>query len=107
MRLRPADPACRSCIVPPMSRPATRRDSGLKAHGSSQCMRAMGAAAIILCSVSNARAQQNLTLQTVLDRLHAYLVDYAERLPATIATEQYDQRCGGTASRERVSLVSE
>jgi hypothetical protein len=61
----------------------------------------------ILCAASDARAQQTLPLQTVLDRVHAYLMDYAERLPATIATEQYDQRCGGTASRERVSLVSE
>jgi hypothetical protein len=64
-------------------------------------------AVAILFSATDSRAQQNLTLQTVLDRLHAYLADYAERLPATIATERYEQRCGSPSSSERVSLVSE
>jgi hypothetical protein len=58
---------------------------------------------------ASAQARQTLTLQTVLDRLHVYLADYAERLPATIATEQYDQQCSGDFGvlPERVALVSE
>jgi hypothetical protein len=58
---------------------------------------------------ASAHAQKNLTLQTVLDRLHVYLADYAERLPATIATEQYAQQCGGGfgALPEKVALISE
>lgn len=52
------------------------------------------ASACVTLSVS-ANAQQP-TLRAVLDRLHAYLSEYAVRLPATIATERYDQECRGT-----------
>ena len=55
----------------------------------------------------NVPARQNVGLQTVLDRLHGYLADYARQLPATIATEHYEQQAGGGASRERVVLESE
>ena len=47
---------------------------------------------------------QDVTLAVVLERLHQYLRDYAELLPATIAIERYNQRVG---SRERVELESE
>jgi hypothetical protein len=49
-------------------------------------------------------------LSTVIDRLHSYLREYAVKLPATIATENYEQRCGPpdmVPGRQRVVLVSE
>jgi hypothetical protein len=52
-------------------------------------------------------AQQDVSLPTVLLRLHRYLADYAERIPATIATEHYEQSAGRTALREQVALESE
>jgi hypothetical protein len=58
--------------------------------------------ASLLLSAS-AKAQEP-PLRTVIDRLHAYLGDYAVRLPATIATEHYEQRCAGSP---RVVLESE
>src|SRR4051812_2473525 len=39
-------------------------------------------------------AQERLPADAVLDRLHAYLNDYADRLPATIASEHYVQKAG-------------
>jgi hypothetical protein len=62
---------------------------------------------MILFTAGHVRAQQKVGLQTVLDRLHGYLADYARQLPATIATEHYEQQAGGGASRERVVLESE
>lgn len=47
---------------------------------------------------------QDATLPVVLARLHQYLRDYAELLPATIAIERYNQRVGRL---ERVELESE
>jgi len=49
---------------------------------------------LIASSAVRGRAQEILTLDAVLDRLHAYLADYANRLPATIASEHYVQRAG-------------
>src|SRR6188472_307745 len=37
------------------------------------------------------------SLRTVVERLHAYLSEYAIRLPATIAAEHYEQQCEDTA----------
>jgi hypothetical protein len=47
---------------------------------------------------------QDVTLPVVLERLHQYLRNYAEVLPATIAMERYNQRVG---PRERIELESE
>src|SRR4051812_43937382 len=57
------------------------------------------AAVVLFCAtVPSALAQNAEALPDVLDRLHAYLSDYAERLPATIASEHYIQRAGSTNS---------
>ena len=48
-------------------------------------------AAVILLFPLPGGAQTPITLDTVLARLHTYLSDYAERLPATIASEHYVQ----------------
>ena len=45
---------------------------------------------------------QEPSLRAVIDRLHSYLREYAIRLPATIATEHYEQRCVGDV---RVQVV--
>jgi hypothetical protein len=47
---------------------------------------------------------QTVTLDVVLGRLHQYLRDYAQLLPATVAVERYQQRVGAL---ERVLLESE
>ena len=59
---------------------------------------------LLLVLATRALLAQDLTLAVVLTRLHQYLGDYAELLPATIAIERYNQRVG---SRERVELESE
>jgi hypothetical protein len=56
---------------------------------------------------STARAQETVTLAGVLDRLGTYLADYADRLPATIASEHYEQRVGSGARYQQVVLESE
>ena len=48
------------------------------------------AAVVLLCPLPGS-GQNAITLETVLARLHTYLSDYAERLPATIASEHYVQ----------------
>ena len=58
---------------------------------------------LLLLATSEVRAQ-DVTLPVVLARLHRYLGDYAELLPATIAAERYHQSVG---SSERVVLESE
>ena len=60
--------------------------------------------ALLLVLATRTLVAQDLTLPVVLDRLHQYLRDYAEVLPATIAIERYNQRVG---ARERVELESE
>jgi len=47
--------------------------------------------AVILLFPLPGSAQNPITLEAVLARLHTYLSDYAERLPATIASEHYVQ----------------
>ena len=71
-----------------MLRRASRKSLGAQRLGLT------GLAAFLLLG-SGASAQQNLQLQTVIGRLHSYLREYAIRLPATIATEHYEQRCVG------------
>ena len=50
--------------------------------------------AVLALLSSGSNAQTSPTLDEVLRQLHAYLTDYADRLPATIASEHYQQRVG-------------
>ncbi len=59
---------------------------------------------LLLVLATRTLLAQDVTLAVVLGRLHQYLRDYAELLPATIAIERYTQRVG---SLERVELESE
>ncbi|HUP40505.1 MAG TPA: hypothetical protein VM115_10325 [Vicinamibacterales bacterium] len=52
-------------------------------------------------------AQTEPVLEQVIARVHAYLRDYARHLPATIATEKYEQRTGSGARRQRRTLESD
>lgn len=67
-------------------------------------MRSGAAVVLTLLLVTRALAAQDVTLSVVLERLHQYLGDYADVLPATIAIERYNQRVG---THERVELESE
>src|SRR5688500_1565699 len=67
-------------------------------------MRAGGVAVLAVLLSTRALLAQDVPIAVVLDRLHQYLRDYAEVVPATIAIERYSQRVG---SRERVELESE
>jgi hypothetical protein len=66
------------------------------------CRRA--ASVLLLIFATRAITAQDVTLDVVLARLHQYLGDYAELLPATVAVERYQQRVG---TIERVLLESE
>jgi len=59
-------------------------------------------ATAVLCLAGVVSAAQEPSLRTVVDRLHSYLSEYAVRLPATIATEHYEQRC---VANSRVPVV--
>lgn len=61
-------------------------------------------AVLLLVLATRVLVAQDLTLGVVLERLHQYLRDYAELLPATVAVERYQQRVG---IRERALLESE
>ncbi len=63
--------------------------------------------AISVLSVSDLRAQEPLTLAVVLDRMRAYLTDYATRLPATLASEHYVQRAYSGVTVTQVTLDSD
>lgn len=52
-------------------------------------------------------AQAELPLDTVLQRMRAYLTNYASTLPAVIATEKYNQRAGSGARRKPRYLESD
>jgi hypothetical protein len=65
------------------------------------------ALAVAIFIGADGRAQDSLTLATVLDRVHGYLLDYANRLPATIASEHYVQRAGSGATGKAVTLDSD
>ncbi len=58
---------------------------------------------VLLFVATTALPAQDVTLAVVLDRLHQYLQDYAELLPATVAIERYQQSFG----LKRVLLESE
>ena len=49
---------------------------------------------LLLLLATRALLAQDVTLGVVLERLHRYLSDYGELLPATIADERYQQRLG-------------
>jgi hypothetical protein len=59
---------------------------------------------LLLLLATSAPLAQEVALPVVLERLHQYLRDYADVLPATIAIEHYTQRVG---AYERVELESE
>ena len=67
-------------------------------------MRCRVTSVLLLLLAARALLAQDVTLAVVLARLHQYLRDYAELLPATIAIERYNQRVGAC---ERVELESE
>ena len=71
-------------------------------HRGIFCVAALG-----LIFSAGGHAQENLTLAAVLGRLHAYLFDYAERLPATIASEHYVQRSGSGMRYQASTLDSD
>ena len=63
--------------------------------------------AIALALVVPLAAQTDRTLEQVVAHMHAYLADYARHLPATIATEKYEQRAGSGVRRQRRLLESD
>jgi len=67
-------------------------------------MRRCATGVLLLLLATRALLAQGVTLEVVLARLHRYLRDYAELLPATVAVERYQQRVG---TFERVQLESE
>jgi hypothetical protein len=62
---------------------------------------------LALVLAASANAQTDPALDQVLHRMRAYLEDYARHLPATIATEKYEQRAGSGARRQRRLLESD
>jgi hypothetical protein len=62
----------------------------------------IGAIAIACIASGVGVSTQAPSLGAVIDHLHAYLREYALRLPATIATEHYEQRC---VASPRVQIV--
>ena len=67
-------------------------------------MRHRATGCLLLLLATRTLLAQDVTLAVVLERMHQYLRDYADLLPATIAIERYNQRVG---SRERAELESE
>lgn len=67
----------------------------------------MRLAALLLALSTSIYAQTEPSLDTVVARMHAYLRDYARHLPATIATEKYEQRAGTGVRRQRRLLESD
>ena len=59
---------------------------------------------LLLLLATRALPAQDVTLAVVLERLHQYLSNYADLMPATVAVERYQQSSG---SIERVLLESE
>jgi hypothetical protein len=68
-------------------------------------MKLAPAVAIALSAV--VQTQAGVSLETVLQRMRAYLTNYANTLPAVIATEKYDQRAGSGARRKPRHLESD
>ena len=65
--------------------------------------------AVIIAVVLSAgvHAQAPATIEDVLQRMRAYLAEYANHLPAIIATERYDQRIGSGMRRQQRRLESD
>ena len=65
----------------------------------------------VLGAVSLAHALSAQTpdpsVERVVAHMHAYLIEYSRQLPATIATEKYEQRAGSGALRQRRVLESD
>lgn len=61
---------------------------------------------LALCAVLQAQATPP-TLEDVLREMRAYIADYANRLPAMIATERYHQRAGSGVRAQQRRLESE
>ena len=68
--------------------------------------RALAMVSVLLCAAAP-HAQAPPALDDVLERMRAYLEDYAEQLPATIATESYEQRVGSATRYQLRRLKSE
>jgi hypothetical protein len=62
---------------------------------------------LALTLAASGTAQTDPLLDQVLQRMRAYLTDYARHLPAMIATEKYEQRAGSGVRRQRRLLESE
>jgi hypothetical protein len=67
----------------------------------------VGAALAVVVAGSSIHAQGAPTVSIVVERLGAYLADYAERLPAIIASEHYVQRAGTGVTKDQVTLDSD
>lgn len=63
------------------------------------------AVAVLLATTLSAQAAP--TLDQVLERMRAYLSDYAKHLPAVIAAEKYQQRAGSGVRAQRRLLESD
>lgn len=69
-------------------------------------IRSSGFVVVILLTVA-LNAQSSPTLDDVLERMRAYLSDYAKHLPAVIAAEKYQQRAGSGVRAQRRLLESD
>jgi hypothetical protein len=71
--------------------------------------RGIGDVVVVLALVlaASVHAQADPVLEQVLHRMRGYLQDYARHLPATIATEKYEQRAGSGVRRQRRLLESD
>jgi hypothetical protein len=67
-------------------------------------MRGLSVAVLLFATLS---AQAGPALDQVLERMRAYLVDYAKHLPAVIAAEKYQQRSGSGVRAQRRLLESD
>ncbi len=69
----------------------------------------MRIAIVLALALSTAllHAQAEPALDAVLGRMHAYLKDYAKKLPAMIATERYQQRFGSGMRKSQRLLMSD
>jgi hypothetical protein len=72
-------------------------------HGARQ----VAVVGLALALAAPVNAQTDPGLDRVLLRMRVYLQDYARHLPATIATEKYEQRAGSGARRQRRLLESD
>lgn len=74
--------------------------------GSAPFLGAAAAVVVVLLSATTP-AQAPPTLEDVLQRMRAYLAEYAHHLPAIVATERYEQRVGSGMRRQQRRLQSD